>query len=52
MAADCDTVEGDYQGALYDKDPFHDPTAQLLLGPVPMLNLYERMPMIGDPSDL
>ena len=47
---DCNNAEGNYLVSLYATDPFLDENATPLMS-VPILNLYERMPMIEDSSD-
>jgi hypothetical protein len=47
--SDCNTAEGDYLVSLYAQDPFHDEAAVPFMS-LPVLNLYERMPVVDDSS--
>ena len=47
---DCDNGVGEYLVTVYDLDPFHDTSAEIIMGPFPIVNTYERMPMVDDSS--
>jgi hypothetical protein len=50
IMSDCDTAVGNYLLSYYMEDPFHDDTVNPLWS-LPIVNEYDRMPMIDNSSD-
>ena len=48
---DCNNAVGNYLVSYYTEDPFHDDTVTPLWPPFPMVNQYDRMPIIDDSSN-